>query len=134
MEFKISGRPYVKKSNMKLVMRGRKLVRIPTANYTSWATKAREQIEEQMTVAQPIDYPINLQCLFFMNTAGVVDLSALYEGIQDELVKCGVLSDDNYKIVASHDGSGVFVDRDDPRMEITITRKGGDHGTETPEL
>lgn len=135
IRYEIKGRPYVKKSNMKLVMRGRKLVRIPTANYTAWANSAREQIEtKHMRLAEPIDYPINLQCLFFMNTAGVVDLSALYEGIQDELVKCGVLKDDNYKIVASHDGSGVFVDRDDPRMEITITRKGGDHGTETSEL
>lgn len=121
--FKITGHPYVKKSNMKLVMRGRKLVRIPTPNYQQWAILAQRQIRSQTSRTEPIDYPINLQCLFFVRTRGVVDLSALYEGIQDELVKCGVLKDDNYKIVASHDGSGVFVDPEDPRMEITITRK-----------
>ncbi len=123
--FTISGHPYVKKSNMKLVMRGRKLVRIPTPNYQQWAIQAQRQIRNQMTVKDPIDFPINLQCHFFVRTRGVVDLSALYEGIQDELVKCGVLKDDNYKIVASHDGSGVFVDPENPRMIITITRKEG---------
>lgn len=58
-----------------------------------------------------------------MPTKGLVDLSALYEGIQDTLVELNVLSDDNYSIVASHDGSGVYVDKKNPRMEITITPK-----------
>lgn len=58
-----------------------------------------------------------------MDTTGKVDLSALYEGIQDVLVELNVLTDDNYTIVASHDGSGVFVDKTNPRMEITITSK-----------
>lgn len=58
-----------------------------------------------------------------MQTRGSVDLSALYEGIQDVLVKQGWLADDNYKVVASHDGSGVEWNKESPRMEITITKK-----------
>lgn len=58
-----------------------------------------------------------------MDTAVRVDLSALYEGIQDVLVELNVITDDNYTIVASHDGSGVFIDRENPRMEIEITAK-----------
>ena len=58
-----------------------------------------------------------------MDSAVKVDLSALYEGIQDVLVELNVITDDNYTIVASHDGSGVFIDRDNPRMEIEITAK-----------
>ena len=58
-----------------------------------------------------------------MDTAVRVDLSALYEGIQDVLVELNVLTDDNYSIVASHDGSGVYIDRENPRMEIEITAK-----------
>jgi len=119
----IYGHPYVKKSNMKLVKRGKKLVRIPTPNYQEWAKEAHKQIDKHMNPATPIDYPINLQCHFYVRTYGVVDLSALYEGIQDELVKKGILADDNFKIVASHDGSRVFVDPDDPRMEIEISAR-----------
>jgi len=58
-----------------------------------------------------------------MDSAVKVDLSALYEGIQDVLVELNVITDDNYTIVASHDGSGVFIDRENPRMEIEITAK-----------
>lgn len=123
LRYVITGHPYVKKSNMKLVMRGKKLVRIPTANYTAWATSAHEQIARHINPGSPINHPINLQCHFYVRTYGVVDLSALYEGIQDELVKMGVLEDDNFKIVASHDGSRVFVDPENPRMEIEISAR-----------
>jgi len=58
-----------------------------------------------------------------MDSAVKVDLSALYEGIQDVLVELNVITDDNYTIVASHDGSGVFIDRVNPRMEVEITGK-----------
>lgn len=68
-----------------------------------------------------------------MDTTGKVDLSALYEGIQDVLVELNVLTDDNYTIVASHDGSGVFVDRANPRMEIEITSKLDDARITQPE-
>lgn len=123
LRYVITGHPYVKKSNMKLVMRGKKLVRIPTANYTAWATSAHEQIARHINPGSPINFPVNLQCHFYVRTYGVVDLSALYEGIQDELVKMGVLEDDNFKIVASHDGSRVFVDPENPRMEIEISAR-----------
>ena len=123
LRYVITGHPYVKKNNMKLVMRGKKLVRIPTTNYQEWARSAHEQIARHINPGSPINHPVNLQCHFYVRTYGVVDLSALYEGIQDELVKMGVLEDDNFKIVASHDGSRVFVDPDNPRMEITITRR-----------
>lgn len=87
-----------------------------------WKKSAVPQIKLQKPSFE-IDFPVNLKCEFYMPTKGLVDLSALYEGIQDELVEAGVITDDNYSIVASHDGSGVYVDKDNPRMEITITRK-----------
>lgn len=122
-KFVIHGNPYVKKSNMKLMRRGRHMVRIPTQRYQEWADLARLQIRRQTRPDKPIDYPVNLLCKFYKRTHGVVDLSALYEGIQDELVKEGVLLDDNFKIVASHDGSGVEVDPENPRMIIVIQSK-----------
>lgn len=69
-----------------------------------------------------------------MDSTVKVDLSALYEGIQDVLVELNVITDDNYTIVASHDGSGVFVDRVNPRMEIEITAKFPVSGERMKEL
>ena len=62
-----------------------------------------------------------LKCLFYMPTARKVDLTNLLEAADDALVTAGVLADDNSKIVVSHDGSRVLLDRDKPRTEIYIT-------------
>jgi hypothetical protein len=139
----IEGQPSVKKNNQK-TMYNRALgrtVKYSTISYKNWHKNALDQLARlgynpqhakqnkqlkdlnQPLVAALIDEPVNLQCRFYMKTNGRCDLSALYEGIQDTLVEVGILSDDNWHIVASHDGSGVEKDADRPRMEITITPK-----------
>lgn len=58
--------------------------------------------------------------VFYMPTARRVDLTNLLEALDDVLVAAGVLADDNSNILYSHDGSRVFVDRENPRTEIVI--------------
>jgi Holliday junction resolvase RusA-like endonuclease len=48
------------------------------------------------------------------------DLTNLNEALHDILVKCGVLKDDNSKIVAATDGSRVLYDKQNPRTEVYI--------------
>jgi len=126
IELTIYGNPRVKKNNQKVYKtRTGRPFKVDTPAYKSWRNEAETQLilDDKQKPKRPIDYPINLQCRFYMQTRGSVDLSALYEGIQDVLVKQGWLADDNYKVVASHDGSGVEYDKESPRMEITITKK-----------
>ena len=70
--------------------------------------------------AKPIDYMVNVRCIFYMPDRRKCDLTNLHEAIDDILVKYGVLADDNYTIIAGHDGSRVKVDRKNPRTEIYI--------------
>lgn len=70
----------------------------------------------------PIDYPVNVKALFYRSDARRVDLTNLEEALDDILVLYGILRDDNFKIVQSHDGSRVYIDRENPRTEITITK------------
>lgn len=72
--------------------------------------------------ALKIDYPVNIKCLFFMPTKRRCDLTNMLEAIDDVLVKYNVLDDDNYTIVAAHDGSRVLYDKENARTEIEITR------------
>jgi Holliday junction resolvase RusA-like endonuclease len=72
---------------------------------------------------EPIDFPVNLKCIFYRRTKHRVDLSNLIEAIQDILVKCGVLEDDNHTIVQGLDGCRVEFDKENPRTEIEITPK-----------
>jgi Holliday junction resolvase RusA-like endonuclease len=132
MEFTVYGHPYVKKSNQRVGYnpRMKRIIKYDTPSYKQWHNDALKQLAIVKKPEVPIDYPVNLQCRFFMSTKGRVDLSALYEGIQDVLVEVGVLADDNYRIVASHDGSGVDYDKQNPRIEVKIMPKEDNYGKE----
>ena len=69
----------------------------------------------------PISKPVNVKCVFYMDSERRVDLTNLLEAIDDILVRYKVLADDNFKIIAGHDGSRVFVDKNKPRTEIEIS-------------
>lgn len=69
----------------------------------------------------PIEAAVEVKCLFYMPTRRKVDLTNLLEASDDVLVKGGVLADDDYKVIVSHDGSRVLYDKDNPRTEIWIT-------------
>jgi Holliday junction resolvase RusA-like endonuclease len=120
----ILGQPIVKKNNQRVVMIQRagkpSRTKLDTAAYTKWRNRAYVALARYGHV-EPISEPVNLKCRFFLEHDQNVDLSNLYEGIQDVLVEAGILLDDNYKIVRSHDGSGVGIDKENPRTEIIIT-------------
>ena len=73
-------------------------------------------------LAQAINYPVNVKCLFYMPTRRKCDLTNMLEAIDDVMVKAGLLEDDNYTIIQSHDGSRVLYDKENPRTEVEITR------------
>ena len=64
-----------------------------------------------------------------MQTHRKVDQTNLMEAMDDILVANHVLADDNSDIVAGHDGTRVYHDKNNPRVEIYITRMPD----ETPE-
>lgn len=67
-----------------------------------------------------INEPVNVKCLFYMKNRQKCDLTNMLEAIDDVLVKCGLLADDNYTIVQSHDGSRIMHDKEKPRTEVYI--------------
>lgn len=68
-----------------------------------------------------IDSPVNVKCLFYMPTRAKCDLTNHLEAIDDVMVTAGLLADDNYTIIESHDGSRVLYDKENPRTEVYIT-------------
>jgi len=118
--YTVSGNPIVKKNTQKVVRNGNRSFVVYSAQYREWLHRAMDELALQDRPPEPINYPVILVCKFFMQTKRVVDLSALYEGIQDTLVKMDILADDNFNIVAGHDGSRVLLARQAPRTEVTI--------------
>ena len=70
-----------------------------------------------------IDYGVNIECHFYMLTRRKCDLTNLLEAIDDVLVKGGIISDDNCTIVVSHDKSRVHYDKNNPHVEVIITKE-----------
>lgn len=83
-----------------------------------WFIKASQKPTE------PIDYPVNIEYLFYRKNNIRCDMNNLISAMDDILVKYGILADDNFKIVAGHDGCRVRVDKNYPRVEVKITKLG----------
>lgn len=94
------------------------------------STAYEKYYEELMTflpfvarkIGKPIEYRINLKCVFYKKSKTKADLVGYLQSIQDILVESGILLDDNSDIVVSTDGSRVAYDKNDPRTEIVITK------------
>lgn len=69
-----------------------------------------------------IDYSINLKVEFYVPDKRRRDIANYVEAIQDILVKYEVLKDDNHNIVTSLDGTRMYIDKLNPRVEIEITK------------
>ena len=109
--------PTTKKNSQQIVWKNGRPIIIPSAKYKMYEREARAFLTP---VEAPINYPVNVKCLYYMPTRRRVDLVNLQECTLDVLVKYGVLEDDESKIVVSMDGSRVFYDKKNPRTEVII--------------
>lgn len=125
MGFVIPYSPVTKKNHGRIVMYGKYPKLLPSAAYERYAKETMPFLKTNFGKCGTIDYPINLKCVFYLNKRSKGDLAGYLQAVQDVLVEAGILADDNRNIVASVDGSGVLYDRENPRTEITITKKSG---------
>lgn len=70
----------------------------------------------------PINEPVEITCIFKRATARQCDLTNLLEAVDDILVKYGIIADDNFNIIKSHDGSRVVIDKEHYGTYIIISR------------
>lgn len=97
---------------------------LPSAQYMEFEKEVVRHITHLFGNLKPIDIPINLKAIFYRDKAYKSDLVNYMQALCDALVKSGLLSDDNVNIVHSIDGSRVFTDKNNPRIEVTITKVG----------
>lgn len=119
--------PVTKKNSQRILKRGNGGAFIaPSAKYVEYERYAVQYI--RLMGIKPVEepFPVNVKAVFYMPTARRCDLVNLLEALDDVLVKAGILPDDNYKVIAGHDGSRVEVDRENPRTEVVISASGGE--------
>lgn len=119
IKFTVPLTPVSKKNNQQIVINkatGRPFI-MPSKKYKEYEKNALWFIPRKQ---KPIDEPVNVKCLFYMPTHRRCDLTNMLEAIDDVMVAGGLLADDNYKIIESHDGSRVLYDKENPRTEVYI--------------
>lgn len=114
--------PPVSKKNSQQIFKNPKTGRpfiMPSKKYKEYEAEAARYLPKLL---RPIDMPVCVTCLFYMPTRRRTDLVNLLEAADDLLVHAGVLADDHYGIIASHDGSRCLYDKERPRTEIIIKK------------
>lgn len=126
--FIIEGRPMSKKRNW-TIGRNRSGIMpriVLTKRYKDWEKSAVDQLWVQRIQYQasmtgpwePIDYPVQVTFIFYIRRKGKYDLSNLYQGPEDALVKGLILEDDS--LIESHDGSRKHVGDEADQILISI--------------
>jgi Holliday junction resolvase RusA-like endonuclease len=117
----IEGRIIAKKNSRRTIKSGRSL---PSKKYEEWHKEASFQLLLQRAVKFPVQNDLFIKILFFFPDNRKTDLSNKAESVMDLLVDCGVLDDDNWKVVGSLYLRSIGVDKKNPRAEIYI--EGGE--------
>ena len=127
VKFTISVPPRTKKNHTQFVF-NRKTKQwkiIPSKQYLEYERKSKKYITDIVKLqCMALDLPVNVKAVFYMDSRRKCDLVNLEQALCDLLVKHGALPDDNFKVIASMDGSKVRYDKEHPRTEITITSIG----------
>ena len=113
------GRPITKKNSLQIIKAGRKRKPIPSKQLSAYEEACLYQLLKSPKTSEE---NLNMRCLYYMPTRHRVDLVNLLQATCDILVKAKVIKDDNFKVIAGHDGSRVLYDKENPRVEITLSR------------
>lgn len=112
----IPGDPATKKNSSEIYVNKGKRFIMPSQRFRDYQELALWFIPKLQ-----IDFPVNIKCEYFRRTKARVDLVNLLEATDDILQVAGAITNDDWRVVAGHDGSRVFFDKENPRTEITIT-------------
>ena len=128
LKFVLAVKPVTKKNHTtNIISKTGKPIVLPSKQYREFEKEVIKQTTIHFGNVEPIDYPINLQAIFYKDKNYKSDLVGYEQAICDALVKAGLLLDDNSNIVKSMDGSRVELDKHYPRVEITIERYKDDN-------
>ena len=96
-----------------------RILSIPSNAFLRWQAQVQPQMEKAAFGHRPITQRVHVRALIYRDAAYHGDLNGYQQAIGDVLQRAGIL--DNDELIASWDGTRRRLDRDLPRVEITIT-------------
>ena len=119
IKYTIKGETPSKKNSRNIFVRGGRPVNIPSKNYKEWHDDAVNQLQAQGAKPFP-EKEVSITVVFYPRTLRPFDLSNKLESVADLLVDCGIIEDDNWKIVPEISAKIGIKDKDNPRAEIFL--------------
>ena len=123
MKFTIPIIPRTKKNSNEIRYRRGKPFIAPSRLYENYEYEGIMSIPSKYK--QNIDYPINIKAIYYVKRNARIDKTNLESALMDMLVAANVIADDSAlkpSIVVSTDGSRVYYDKNNPRIEVEITK------------
>lgn len=110
--------PRTKKNSQQVFVKNGRVINIPSKLYKQFENECLKVIPSKYR--KNISYPVNIKAIFYTESRRRIDITNLLSALDDMLVKANVIEDDCRDIVASHDGSRVYWDKENPRIEVEI--------------
>lgn len=118
LEFTIGLNPITKKNHGQIItVKGRPMM-LPSPQYRQYEKDCAVFMPK---LDKPIDFPVNVQAVFYKDTRRASDVVNHLQAILDIMVKYKVIADDNRNVVFMLNGSKVLYDKENPRTEVTLT-------------
>lgn len=113
----IKGRIPSKKNSVMTMCRNNRALHFPSNKYREWHKEASQQLIGVPKI--PNNMPL-IYC-FYAPDNRKSDLSNKLESVNDLLVDCGILEDDNWFVLSEYRVRFMGVDKENPRVEILLT-------------
>jgi hypothetical protein len=125
MHITLHVKPRTKKNSQIPIPIGKRIILLPSAAYKKYLAECRDELRSILPTMEGCSFPLsgyyNCACVYYMDARRIVDLSNLNSALHDMLQDCGVIVNDDCMHIGSSDGSFVQYDKDNPRLEITLT-------------
>jgi hypothetical protein len=113
----LHGAPRTKKTSNQLQRFGGRLKVVPSEAWMEWRDRVKASVDVEPWMRLK-DQPYNCTALFYRD-ASRGDAIGFYTGLADVLEELGVVSNDRW--IVSWDGSRLLVDKEHPRVQLTLT-------------
>jgi len=122
MKYIIQGETISKKNSKQIFINKRTGKRFITTSkaYKNWYDSAIKQFLFEYPDIQTYHKRVNVYMTFYRKTKRSFDYNNISQGIMDLLVDIGLLEDDDDKHAVPVFDPNVYIDKDNPRCEITI--------------
>lgn len=113
------GRVPSKKNNLRRIQVKGRLITAPSVQYCDW--EQENILEVRLLSINELKPPYSIAYKVYAPDKRVSDLTNKIEGVNDCLVKAGVIKDDNWFLLNQLSVVFAGVDKGSPRIEVEIT-------------